>query len=88
MVFLFVLDDQWILTFLRCCKFSLQKTKEKIDAYYTIRNLMPEFFENRDPFEPEIQEYLKAGYANFVLLLVWSKWIFQITKIPAEQNFG
>lgn len=54
-------DDQWILTFLRCCKFSLQKTKEKIDAYYTIRNLMPEFFENRDPFEPEIQEYLKAG---------------------------
>ncbi|GJQ86157.1 hypothetical protein Trydic_g13437 [Trypoxylus dichotomus] len=54
-------DDQWLLTFLRGCKFSLEKTKEKLDTYYTMRTLVPEFFKDRDPFSPKIQEVLKAG---------------------------
>lgn len=62
--FLFITDDQWILTFLRGCKFSLERTKEKMDTYYTMRTLLPEFFHNRDPMRPEVQELLRLGYVK------------------------
>ncbi|KAF5287378.1 hypothetical protein FQA39_LY15916 [Lamprigera yunnana] len=55
------IDDDRILGFLRGCKYSLQKTKEKIDFHFTIRTLVPEFFHIRDPFAPEIQEIINAG---------------------------
>ncbi|KAF5291256.1 hypothetical protein FQR65_LT11434 [Abscondita terminalis] len=55
------LDDQFLISFLRGCKWSVQKAKEKIDSYYTIRTFLPEIFTNRDPFSPEIQRVLKAG---------------------------
>nr|XP_022919892.1 retinol-binding protein pinta-like [Onthophagus taurus] len=54
-------DDQFILTFLRGCKFSLERTKEKLETYYTMRTLLPEFFKNRNPFDPKMQAILKAG---------------------------
>lgn len=57
----FEIDDQSILTFLRCCKFSLQRTKETIDTYYTARSIIPELFSNRDPYLPEIQHLLNTG---------------------------
>ncbi|XP_046386013.1 alpha-tocopherol transfer protein-like [Ischnura elegans] len=52
-------DDQRLITFLRGCKFSLEKTKRKLDMYYTMRTALPEFFANRDPMRPEIQEVFK-----------------------------
>ncbi|KAF5287373.1 hypothetical protein FQA39_LY15911 [Lamprigera yunnana] len=55
------IDDDRILGFLRGCKYSLQKTKEKIDFHFTIRTLVPEFFHIRDPFAPEIQNIINAG---------------------------
>lgn len=54
-------DEQWLIGFLRGCKFSLQRVKKKLDYFYTIRTLMPEYFTNRDPLLPEIQEILKAS---------------------------
>ncbi|KRT78512.1 CRAL-TRIO domain containing protein [Oryctes borbonicus] len=54
-------DDQWILAFLRGCKFSLERTKEKLDMYYTVRTIAPEFFTIRDPLHPDIQDILKLG---------------------------
>ncbi|XP_049767632.1 retinol-binding protein pinta-like [Schistocerca cancellata] len=54
-------DDQWILTFLRGCKFSLEKTKQKLDMYYTMRSALPEIFTNRDPFAPIAQKYLNSA---------------------------
>ncbi|XP_071052625.1 uncharacterized protein [Onthophagus taurus] len=56
-----IMDDQFILTFLRGCKFSLEKTKNKFENLYTMRTLIPEFFDNRDPFLPELQALLKLG---------------------------
>ncbi|XP_055856047.1 uncharacterized protein LOC129919218 [Episyrphus balteatus] len=41
------IDDQFLLSFLRGCKYSLEKTKSKIDSYYTIRSLSPEIFLNK-----------------------------------------
>ncbi|XP_017774660.1 PREDICTED: alpha-tocopherol transfer protein-like [Nicrophorus vespilloides] len=54
-------DDQWLLSFLRGCKFSLERTKEKLEMYYTMKTICPEFYNNRDPFSPEIQKILKSG---------------------------
>lgn len=51
-------DDQRIMTFLRGCKFSLEKTKRKLDMYFTMRAAVPEFFTNRDVTSPELKEIL------------------------------
>ncbi|XP_049793758.1 retinol-binding protein pinta-like [Schistocerca nitens] len=59
-------DDQWIVTFLRGCKFSLQRTKEKLDMYYTMKTAAPEFYKNRDPFDPKIQYMLDAGFISYL----------------------
>ncbi|XP_045454101.1 alpha-tocopherol transfer protein-like [Melitaea cinxia] len=52
-------DDQRIMTFLRGCKFSLEKCKRKLDMYFTMRSAVPEFFTERDVTRPELQEILK-----------------------------
>ncbi|KAB0800567.1 hypothetical protein PPYR_06307 [Photinus pyralis] len=54
-------DDQFLTTFLRGCKFSLHRTQEKLDYYYTSKTILTELYSNRDPYDPEIQELLKAG---------------------------
>ncbi|PSN39982.1 hypothetical protein C0J52_20369 [Blattella germanica] len=51
-------DDQRITTFLRGCKFSLEKTKRKLDMYFTMRAAVPEFFSDRDVTRPELKEIL------------------------------
>ncbi|XP_064076633.1 uncharacterized protein LOC135194772 [Vanessa tameamea] len=37
-------DDQWLVAFLRGCKYSLERTKEKLDLYYSMRTLAPDLF--------------------------------------------
>ncbi|XP_046386008.1 retinol-binding protein pinta-like isoform X1 [Ischnura elegans] len=54
-------DDQFLTAFLRGCKFSLERTKEKLDFYYTSRTALKEFFTDRDPMKPEIQKFLDLG---------------------------
>lgn len=39
-------DDQFLVSFLRGCKYSLEKAKSKVDYFYTIKTMMPEIFEN------------------------------------------
>jgi hypothetical protein len=50
-----------IITFLRGCKFSLERTKEKLDMYYTLRTALPEFFSNRDLRKTGAREMLQLG---------------------------
>lgn len=52
-------DDGRLMTFLRGCKFSIEKTKRKLDMYFTMRAAIPEFFANRNPYEASIQEIMK-----------------------------
>ncbi|KAK5647125.1 hypothetical protein RI129_005589 [Pyrocoelia pectoralis] len=54
-------DEQWITNFLRGCKFSTQKAKEKLEYLYTTKPLAPEFFSRRDPLLPEMQEILNRN---------------------------
>ncbi|CAH0726585.1 unnamed protein product, partial [Brenthis ino] len=53
--------DQWLVAFLRGDNYSLEKTKKTLDMCYTLRTTVPEIFQNRDPFDPIIQEILKLG---------------------------
>lgn len=52
------MDDGRLRTFLRGCKFSPEKVKQKLDMYYTMRNAVPEFFSNRDINRPELAEIM------------------------------
>jgi hypothetical protein len=54
-------DDQTLITFLRGCKFSLERTKEKLDMYYTVRTNVPEFFKDRNFQNNVLIDFLKLG---------------------------
>ncbi|KAF5297763.1 hypothetical protein FQR65_LT09937 [Abscondita terminalis] len=56
-----LLDGLRLLNFLRGCKFSTQKTKNKVEAYLKVKHSIPEIFYNRDPFSPPLQDLLKNG---------------------------
>ncbi|XP_056634285.1 alpha-tocopherol transfer protein-like isoform X1 [Diorhabda sublineata] len=48
-------SDNMIEFFLTNCKFSIEKTKQNIDMYYTIRPLLPEIYQNTNPCLSENQ---------------------------------
>ncbi|CRK86617.1 CLUMA_CG000454, isoform A [Clunio marinus] len=54
-------DDQFLVSFLRGCKYSLEKAKQKFDLYYTIRTFMPEVTMNRDPLDERLQTIIRLG---------------------------
>ncbi|XP_003701430.1 retinol-binding protein pinta [Megachile rotundata] len=54
-------DDFSILRFLRACKFNVDKTKAKLRNYYKQRTNLPEWYSNRDPFLPVLQELFDLG---------------------------
>lgn len=41
-------DDQFLIQFLRGCKYSLEKAKEKLDCLYTLKTKFPEEFNVED----------------------------------------
>merc|ERR1719341_1266981 len=54
-------DDAYLTMFLRGCKFSLERTKEKLDFHHTVRGNLPSWFDSWDPRQPQLQAILKAG---------------------------
>jgi hypothetical protein len=62
-------DDQTIIGFLRGCKFSLERTKEKVDMYYTMKTALPEFFSNRDLNNKTQREILDMGYYTVIYFI-------------------
>jgi hypothetical protein len=54
-------DDQFLVNFLRGCKYSLEKAKHKLDLFYTVRTHAPDLIANRDPLEKMSREILKLG---------------------------
>ncbi|KAF5275899.1 hypothetical protein FQR65_LT04138 [Abscondita terminalis] len=55
------MDDNALLIYLRGCKFSLEKTKKRLELSYTIKSAFPNIFKNRDPLLPRIQFLLKQN---------------------------
>jgi len=54
-------EDAIILAFLRGSKFNLNRAKEKITNYYSMRKSTPEWFNGRDPLTPKVQELINLG---------------------------
>lgn len=54
-------NNQFLVTFLRGCKYSLDRTKKKIDMYYTLRTHIPELIKDRDPLDRRTSEIIKLG---------------------------
>lgn len=54
-------DDQFLICFLRGCKYSIERAKQKLEAFYTIRTIMPEVHLNRDPQNERLQAIIRLG---------------------------
>lgn len=54
-------DDQFLIAFLRGCKYSLEMSKKKLDMFYTLRTHIPEMISDRDPLNEKLQQIIKLG---------------------------
>ena len=57
-------DDDFLIMFMRACKFSLEKTKEKLESFFTVRGGLPVWYDNWDPRLPEVNRIISAGLAT------------------------
>ena len=48
-------DETFLERFLVHCKNNLEKTKQKLDLYFTVRGVEKDYFANRNPFDPKIK---------------------------------
>ncbi|XP_039291751.1 alpha-tocopherol transfer protein-like isoform X2 [Nilaparvata lugens] len=46
--------DAWLENYLITCKNSLERAKDGLDIYFSLKSLIPEVFMNRDPLHPGI----------------------------------
>lgn len=54
-------DDQFLVTFLRGCKYSLERVKQKFDLYHTLKTHVPELTRNRDPMDDKVLNAIRQG---------------------------
>uniref|UniRef100_A0A6P7GXT0 Uncharacterized protein LOC114342040 isoform X3 n=1 Tax=Diabrotica virgifera virgifera TaxID=50390 RepID=A0A6P7GXT0_DIAVI len=48
-------SDNAIEFFLTNCKFSIEKTKQNLDMYYTVQNLIPDLYQKCNPCSPDME---------------------------------
>ncbi|XP_067208510.1 uncharacterized protein [Linepithema humile] len=51
------ISDQRLKFFIYAVKFNIEQAKKNLDTLYTLRNLVPEFYENYDPFSDDINHF-------------------------------
>lgn len=61
MYYLFLVDERRIRMFLILCKNSMERAKESLDQYYTLKSMVPEFFGNRDPTSETLLRSMKTS---------------------------
>lgn len=54
-------SDQFLVAFLRGCKYSIEKAKQKIDNFYSMRATLPQIYQNRTVDDPKVLEIIKTG---------------------------
>lgn len=54
-------SDQFLVAFLRGCKFNTEKAKIKLDQYYTLQAGIPEVFSNRSVDDELLLEIIRMG---------------------------
>ncbi|GBP41118.1 Alpha-tocopherol transfer protein-like [Eumeta japonica] len=75
-------DDQWLAAFLRGCKFSLERTKEKLDLYYSLRSTAPEITKRIPQDDPKFTDILNLG-VMLVLPNTWGPTAPRVTMVRA-----
>ncbi|XP_065333942.1 alpha-tocopherol transfer protein-like [Cloeon dipterum] len=55
------ISDEFVLLFLHSCEYSLERAKNTIETYFTIRAGVPEFFARRDPKTADIKNSLNVA---------------------------
>ncbi|XP_044254918.1 retinol-binding protein pinta-like [Tribolium madens] len=83
-----VMDEAQIINFLFMNKFNMEKTKRKIDTYYTVRTLIPDFFEQANPNSPLMQEVVDALYFGVYPKALNDKHRVFIIKVKESNKFG
>jgi hypothetical protein len=63
-----VAEDAKIRNFLLLNKCSVENTKQKIDMYYTIRSLLPDWYEHCNPKLPFIKRLHERKVRNYSLI--------------------
>jgi hypothetical protein len=54
-------DTQFLVAFLRGCKFNLEKVKQKLELFYTVRQSSPEIMAKRDPNDERVVGMIRQG---------------------------
>ncbi|XP_061393117.1 alpha-tocopherol transfer protein-like [Musca vetustissima] len=54
-------DDQFLLQFLRGCKYSMEKAKTKLDLFYSLKSKYPEMLNLCNVDDPKFREVCKLG---------------------------
>ena len=55
--------------YLRGCKFSYEKTKQKLDMWHTVRTHCPDMFDNWSWKDSKMKELIKSGYISCKICL-------------------
>uniref|UniRef100_A0A1A9ZAM8 CRAL-TRIO domain-containing protein n=1 Tax=Glossina pallidipes TaxID=7398 RepID=A0A1A9ZAM8_GLOPL len=55
------MDDQFLIAFLRGCKYSVEKAKRKIESYYTLKSAFPTFFNVTNVDSARFREIFRLG---------------------------
>lgn len=81
-------DDRFIQFFLRGCKYSIERTKEKLDFFYSVRSALPEWFDDWDKING-VLDLIKSG--AFMLLKGYDKkgrrvLVFQMKQIDPTKH--
>lgn len=54
-------DAQFLVAFLRGCKFDLEKVKNKLELFYSVRQKSPEIMQNRDTNSDRVTGMIRQG---------------------------
>lgn len=64
-------SDQFLVNFLRGCKYSLEKTKSKLDRYYTLRTKFPDYFIAHNVNVDKLLTLFRIGWVSLFILVFW-----------------
>ncbi|XP_028140956.2 retinaldehyde-binding protein 1-like isoform X3 [Diabrotica virgifera virgifera] len=76
--------DNMIEFFLVNCKFSIEKTKQTLDMYYTVPSLVPDIYKNIHPCTSDVD--LAYETANFVCVPVLTPSLHRLTVIQYKDS--
>ncbi|KAJ3617683.1 hypothetical protein MTP99_006780 [Tenebrio molitor] len=76
-----VMDDKRIENLFLLAKCSIEKAKQKIDNYYTIRSLIPEFYDKSNPETFESKQVMEAVYVIPLPMLTKEMYRVNVFKV-------